>query len=138
MDTVIGFIMLLFCCAYGGYAFVTKDFNYDLKFFLQMLISAGGAFYILGWQNLDKIKNLFKRKEGDFVMPDTEPTEPSCDKNKCQSSCLCKMLDSKDMRDYSTLVYLKNRAKELNSQEMLDLVVKMNTLLFSSALQEKQ
>ena len=48
------------------------------------------------------------------------------------------MLDSKDMRDYSTLVYLKNRAKELNSQELLDLVVKMNTLLFTSALQEKQ
>jgi hypothetical protein len=141
MDTIIGFIMLLFFCAYGGYSLVAKDFNYDLKFLLQMVVSAGGAFYILGWQNLSKIKNLFKRKEGDPAMPEDKPANPEKDEGKqsCCVKCPCySMLDSKEMQDFSTLVYLKSRAKELNSQEMLDLVVKINTLLFSSALQEKQ
>jgi hypothetical protein len=136
MDIIIGFVMLLFFCAYGTYSLIVKDFNYDLRFLLQMLISAGGAFYILVWQNLDKIKSFFKRKEGDFVMPETEKTEPACGMGQ---SCLCKMLDSKDMRDYATLVYLRNRAKELNSQELLDLTVKMNALLFAgSSQQDKQ
>lgn len=139
-DLVIGIVMLIFFFGLTAYSTITKDFSYDLKFWLQLLISGAGSFYILVYQNWDKIKNLLKRKEGDQVAEpvDNKPCDKPCDKpcGKGQS-CLCAMLDSSDMRDYSTLVYLRKRAQEMQSQEMLDLVVKLNGLLFSTALQNQ-
>lgn len=134
MDTIVGFAMLLFFIGYGSYAFVTKDFNYDLKFAVQMLVSFGGSIYLLVWPNLSKLKSVFTpkpRKEGDLV---TEPIVPNC--GKVCDKPFCKFLEGKDLQDYAALVYLKNRAKELNSQELMDLVVKMNTLLFAGSLQQ--
>lgn len=135
-DLIIGIVMLIFFFGLTAYSTITKDFSYDLKFWLQLLISGAGSFYILVYQNWDKIKNLFKRKEGDQVVEpvDDKPCDKPCGK---EQSCLCAMLNSNDMRDYSTLVYLRKRAQEMQSQEMLDLVVKLNGLLFSTALQNK-
>lgn len=126
IDLIIGIAMLIFFFGLTAYSTITKDFSYDLKFWLQLLISGVGSFYILVYQNWGKIKNLFKRKEGDQV-----PEHDSCEK-----AC-CKLLESKDLQDYATLVYLRKRAQEMQSQEMLDLVVKLNGLLFSTALQNK-
>lgn len=140
IDLIIGIAMLIFFFGLTAYSTITKDFSYDIKFWLQLLVSGVGSFYILFYQNWDKIKNLFKRKEGDQVVEpvDDKPCDKPCNKpcGKGQS-CLCAMLDSNDMRDYSTLVYLRKRAQEMQSQEMLDLVVKLNGLLFSTALQNK-
>lgn len=134
MDTIVGFAMLLFFLGYGSYAFVAKDFNYDFKFALQMIVSLAGSIYLLVWPNLSKLKSLFtfkQRKEGDVVI---EPVAPSC--NKSCDKLFCKLLEGKDLQDYAALVYLKDRAKELNSQELMDLVVKINTLLFAGSLQQ--
>lgn len=134
MDTIVGFAMLLFFLGYGSYAFVAKDFNYDLKFAMQMIVSLAGSIYLLVWPNLSKLKSLFtfkQRKEGDVVV---EPVMPNCGKS-CDKP-FCKLLEGKDLQDYAALVYLKNRAKELNSQELMDLVVKINTLLFAGSLQQ--
>lgn len=124
LDLIVGIIMLIFFFGLTAYSTITKDFNYDLKFLVQMAISGGGAFYILFYQNWNKIMSFLKRKEGDDSME-----EESRDKNCCMSD--------KDMQDYATLVYLRKRAQEIQSQEMLDLVVKLNSLLFSTALQNK-
>lgn len=129
-DLIIGIAMLIFFFGLTAYSTITKDFSYDLKFWLQLLISGAGSFYILVYQNWDKIKNLFKRKEGDQV------PEPIVNDDSCGKAC-CKLLESKDLQDYATLVYLRKRAQEMQSQEMLDLVVKLNGLLFSTALQNK-
>lgn len=138
MDIVIGFLMLLFFCGYGGYALVTKDFNYDLRFMLQMAVSAGGSLYLLVLPNLSKLKSFFtvkqREQEMDKSIPELEKENMQCDKG-----CKCSFATTdKDMQDYFALIYLKNRAKEIQSQEMLDLVVKLNSLLFSTALQDKQ
>lgn len=136
MDIVIGFLMLLFFCGYGGYALVAKDFNYDLRFILQMAISAGGSLYLLVLPNLSKLKSFFTVKEKEVekdIMPEKEELE-QCNKKCCNAFAAT----DKDMQDYFALIYLKNRAKEIQSQEMLDLVVKLNSLLFSTALQDKQ
>lgn len=130
VDLIIGIVMLLFFFGLTAYSTITKDFSYDLKFWLQLLVSGIGSFYILVYPNWTRIKNIFKRKEGDRV------PEPNSDTDSSGKEC-CKLLETKDLQDYATLVYLRKRAQELNSQEMLDLVVKLNGLLFSTALQSK-
>ena len=40
-------------------------------------------------------------------------------------------IDEKSVTDFKCLHYLKHRAEEIESKEMLDLVIQLNTLLFN-------
>lgn len=90
---------------------------YHTKFLLKLIVSGSGASYILIYQNLDKIKLFLNKKK-----------EESMDTDKYKEEL---KIEDKELMDYKTLAYLRSRAKELKSQEMMDLIVKINNMLFS-------
>ena len=111
MDFIAGLIMLVVFLGLGGYALSQNDFEYGTRFILQMIISGGGAAYILFKNlNIEWLKSLFNK--GEKVDIDIEITE-------------------KDLVDYKVLVYLRGRAKEMGSKEMMDAVVLLNNMLFT-------
>jgi len=116
MDIIIGFLFLIFFCGMGLFSLLKDNFEYTITFMLQMLISGGGGLFLL-YQNFSKIKDfLITKKKKDEDMNEKE---------------LDLSIEEKELMDYKTLVYLKKRAKEIDSAEMLELVIKMNNLLFS-------
>ncbi len=124
MDIIIGlsmfgfFAYLLFCY------FFTKDFEPDPKFYAQLGVSGAGFFYLIIMQNFNKVKDFmlkFYRKKDMDTNTDKNIDLPAT--------------DEKEFMDYQCLIYLKKRAEELKSKEALDLVIKLNTLLFSSGKQ---
>lgn len=115
MDLLVGIFMLIFFCFMGSSSLIKGDFNPTL--IMQLLISGCGGIYLM-YQNFSKLKEFFivKNKEKDSNMTDKE---------------LNLSIEEKELLDYKTLIYLKKRAKEIDSAEMLELVIKMNNLLFS-------
>lgn len=124
MDLLIGIGMLVFFGYTVATFFLSKDLEPDPKFYAQMLISGAGSFYLLVVQNLDKVKELLSKLRKKTVD----------NKDKKEEETLPLTTD-KEYMDYQCLVYLKKRADELKSKEALDLVIKLNTLLFSSGKQ---
>ena len=47
-------------------------------------------------------------------------------------------LSDKELSDFQALSYLKDRAAELNSPEAMELVVKLNTLLFACCEEKEE
>lgn len=118
MDLFIGIGMLLFFAYNVGNYFLNSNLEPDLKFYAQLAISGVGSFYLLLLKNFSGLKQMlpkFRNKD--------------MDKNK--EEITEKSTEDKDYMDYQALVYLKKRAEELKSKEALDLVIKLNTLLFS-------
>lgn len=125
MDLLIGIGMLVFFGYTVATFFLSKDLEPDPKFYAQMLISGAGSFYLLFVQNLDKVKNLLSKLRNKTVDNNTDKKEEEA----------LPLTTDKEYMDYQCLVYLKKRADELKSKEALDLVIKLNTLLFSSGKQ---
>lgn len=122
MNLAAAGIMLLYFAGTVGYSMLHGSLNVDLhdaRFLLKLIISGGGAGYLV-YTDFDKLKSLFKQTNK--VVPDV----PKIVDN-----------ESKYMTDYTSLVYLKNRAQELKSQEMMELVVKLNNLLFSLSVDKQ-
>ena len=114
MDILIGLGLLVWSCG----LFVFKQFFSDgltSQAMIQIAVATVGALVILG----PKVFNLLIN----FEIPDKEE-EVELD-------------DNTDYEDFKALNYLKDRAKEIESQEAFDLVVKLNTLIFSGELDEK-
>lgn len=115
MDLLVGIFMLIFFSVMGVLSLFKGELNPTL--IMQLLISGCGGVYLL-YQNFSKLKEFFTvtNKDKDKDMADKE---------------LDLSVEEKELLDYKTLIYLKKRAKEIDSPEMLDLVIKMNNLLFS-------
>ena len=114
MDILIGLGLLVWSCG----LFVFKQFFSDgltSQAMIQIAVATVGALVILG----PKVFNLLIN----FEVPEKEE-EVELD-------------DNTDYEDFKALNYLKDRAKEIESQEAFDLVVKLNTLIFSGELDEK-
>ena len=116
MDLLIGIALL--CWSLGLLVF--KQFFSDgltSQAALQVAVAGVGGLVILGPKIFNWIMN--------FEIPEVKPEE------KKEDSC------DKDYEDFKALNYLKDRAKELESEEAFDLVVKLNTLIFSGEIDEK-
>ncbi len=116
MDLAAAGLMLIYFVYVLGVSVYSQNLNFDLydpTFILKLLISGGGAGYLI-YNNLEKLKSMFKTT--------TDKTQVDF-KNNTQE---------KELMDYQSLVYLRKRAKELKSQELMDLVVKLNNILFSN------
>jgi hypothetical protein len=124
MDIIIGLSMLGFFAYLLFCYFFIKDFEPDPRFYAQLGVSGVGFFYLLIIQNLNKVKDFM------FKFYRKKDMDKNTDKNIDLPGT-----DEKEFMDYQCLVYLKKRAEELKSKEALDLVVKLNTLLFSSGKQ---
>lgn len=119
MDLFIGIGMLLFFAYNIGNYFFNNNLEPDLKFYAQLGISGAGSFYLLLVKNFSGLKQMlskFRNKNMD---------------QKQENVGTEKSVEDKEYMDYQALVYLKKRAEELKSKEALDLVIKLNTLLFS-------
>jgi hypothetical protein len=112
MDTFVGLLLLLFGAGLGTYAYITPDFQPDVKFYVQMAICCFGP--ILIWWS-DIVKSFSSKEEAEV------------DDHKDNTCDICDYCEE----DFRCLSYLKTRAKEIESKEALDLVIQLNTLLFT-------
>jgi hypothetical protein len=110
MDALIGLGLVIYSIG----MFVYKQFFSDgltSQSIIQIAVAGIGALVILAPKFLSFIMGLKipeKEKEDDI-----------------------KLDDAKDYQDFVSLNYLKDRAIELRSEEALELVIKLNTLIFS-------
>jgi len=115
MDLLIGVALL--CWSFGLLIF--KQFFSDgltSQAMIQVAVAGVGALVILGPKILNLVLN--------FELPEQDSEDEEAENNK-------------DYEDFKALNYLKDRAKEIESEEAFDLVVKLNTLIFSGELDEK-
>ena len=117
MDTIVGILLILVGVGLGAYAYITPDFVYGVKFYLQLAVCFLGPILIF-WSEIVK---FFSDKE-EPKMPDAidhDHSDGTCD--------ICDYCE----KDFHCLSYLKTRAREIDSKEALDMVIKLNTLLFT-------
>lgn len=112
MDILIGLGLLL----YSAGMFVFKQFFSDglsSQSIIQIGVAGIGAIVILAPKLLSLVMEL--------KIPDNQEKEDDIEID-----------DAKDYQDFVSLNYLKDRAIELRSEEALELVIKLNTLIFSA------
>ena len=117
MDLIIGSILLLYCIGVLVYKSVF-NIDFDVKLTSQILVSGIGSVVILGPFLYKRLKNFKFPKLGDGRMDNSLNIPFACEEHT--------------INDFKALSYLKERAKEMNSDEALQMVIKLNTLLFSS------
>lgn len=119
MDLIVGLLLLVYAGGLLVFSKINNNLNFDLyepMFLLKLGVSLSGAAYLIVYQNLNKIKDLLNKGAGVFNFDEKDTNTVS-----------------KDLMDYKALTYLRGRAKEIKSQEMMDYLVKINNLLFSNA-----
>ena len=109
MNNIIGFGLLFCFIALLGYAYISPDFVLDPKFYLQAIVSGLGGASILLVEHFKRILGWFKKSEHGISPPCFAYSE----------------------KDFQALEYLKNRLKETESKKGLEIVVELNTILFS-------
>jgi len=109
MDLMIGVAMAVLFAGLNAYAYMTEGFTYDSQFYMQLAVSGGAAFYLLGVQRWEQIKGWFnKEKQPPTVM-------------------------DYSLQDFEALTYLRSRCCIIGSKKALDLVVELNDLFFQDS-----
>lgn len=114
MDLLIG--LGLFVYSVG--TFVFKQFFSDgltSQSIIQIAVAGIGSLIIILPKILSWVMN--------FELPDSEDTESDLDDIELD--------DQVDFDDFKALNYLKDRSLQIGSEEAFELVVKLNTLIFS-------
>ena len=114
MDIFVGIAMLVYCL--GGLAYGSL-YGFDQRLMTQIGVSGVGSVLILFSYAVNWVKN--------FKLPQIKLPKKSEEKMNDIS------IDEKSVTDFKCLHYLKHRAEEIESKEMLDLVIQLNTLLFN-------
>ena len=114
MDIFVGIAMLVYCI--GGLAYGSL-YGFDQRLMTQIGVSGVGSVLILFSYAVNWIKN--------FKLPQIKLPKKSEEKMNDIS------IDEQSVTDFKCLHYLKHRAEEIESKEMLDLVIQLNTLLFN-------
>ena len=118
MNALIGLALILVSGGMAGYwQFVDKEVA-DVQYFVQMGIAGVGGLYVL--LTSINFKSLFSTKKDQVKMTEITSSEQLLNS------------DNKDLIDFMCLSYLKARAEEVDSRELLDNVVELNNLLFKS------
>ena len=114
MDIFVGIAMLVYCI--GGLAYGSL-YGFDQRLMTQIGVSGVGSVLILFSYAVNWFKN--------FKLPQIKLPKKSEEKMNDIS------IDEQSVTDFKCLHYLKHRAEEIESKEMLDLVIQLNTLLFN-------
>lgn len=121
MNRIVGLIMLGFF-GFLSYKFLNKpeDVVFGVRDYAQLIISGGAAIYLLVILELHNIKKLLSSVNID------SPKKPSTDIERIKID--------KEVRyyDYICLSYLRDRCQQIESEEALNHIIELNTLLFKS------
>lgn len=123
MNLLIGTLLCLYFVGYSAYLYLTGGDFLAPRTILQLVVAGVGSSLIL----FPRVVNLVKSVKMPNILPERKKREmdlPSCNKQM--------------KTDYECLHYLKDRAIEIDSQEVLDLVIKLNNLLFSDSCKIKE
>lgn len=119
MDVLVGLGLLIWSCG----LFVFKQFFSDgltSQSIVQIAVAGIGSLVILGPKALSFLMNFELPDKDDNDLDDIE------------------LDDQDDYNDFKALNYLKDRSVQIGSQEAFDLVVKLNTLIFSGDYKEEE
>ena len=119
MDVLVGLGLLIWSCG----LFVFKQFFSDgltSQSIVQIAVAGIGSLIILGPKAFSFLMN--------FELPDKD--DDDLDEIELD--------DEHDYNDFKALNYLKDRSLQIGSQEAFDLVVKLNTLIFSGDYKEEE
>lgn len=119
MDVLVGLGLLIWSCG----LFVFKQFFSDgltSQSIVQIAVAGIGSLVILGPKAFSFLMN--------FELPDKD--DDDLDEIELD--------DENDYNDFKALNYLKDRSLQIGSQEAFDLVVKLNTLIFSGDYKEEE
>jgi|TARA_B100000035_G_C20669790_1_gene409116 hypothetical protein len=119
MDVLVGLGLLIWSCG----LFVFKQFFSDgltSQSIVQIAVAGIGSLVILGPKAFSFLMN--------FELPDKD--DDDLDEIELD--------DEHDYNDFKALNYLKDRSLQIGSQEAFDLVVKLNTLIFSGDYKEEE
>ena len=119
MDVLVGLGLLIWSCG----LFVFKQFFSDgltSQSIVQIAVAGIGSLVILGPKAFSFLMN--------FELPDKD--DDDLDEIELD--------DEHDYNDFKALNYLKDRSVQIGSQEAFDLVVKLNTLIFSGDYKEEE
>lgn len=122
MNLLIGLGLFIYCLGFSVYGFYSDGFFLDPKTLLQLLVSGVGSGIILLPMLWGKIKNI-------DILNITPDKEKEMELPEC---------DDKVEMDTKCLHYLKHRATEIGSDEAMDMVIKLNTLLFSDVCKKEK
>lgn len=114
MDILVGLGLFAWSCG----LFVFKQFFSDglnTQSIVQIAVAGIGSLIILTPKILSWVMN--------FELPDSKDTESDLDDIEVD--------DQSDFDDFKALNYLKDRSLQIGSEEAFELVVKLNTLIFS-------
>ena len=114
--------MLVYCI--GGLVYGSYN-EFDQRLIIQILVSGIGSLVILSGYVFAWVKNF---KFPKIKLPKKQEKEKVVDDLS---------IDEKSLKDFKCLHYLKNRAEEINCKEMLDIVTKLNTLLFNDCCKQE-
>ena len=118
MDVLVGLGLLIWSCG----LFVFKQFFSDgltSQSIVQIAVAGIGSLIILTPKLMSWIMN--------FELPDKNDDLDEIELD-----------DQDDYNDFKALNYLKDRSLQIGSQEAFDLVVKLNTLIFSGDYKEEE
>ena len=119
MDVLVGLGLLIWSCG----LFVFKQFFSDgltSQSIVQIAVAGIGSLVILGPKAFSFLMNFELPDKDDNDLDDIE------------------LDDQDDYNDFKALNYLKDRSLQIGSQEAFDLVVKLNTLIFSGDYKEEE
>ncbi len=114
MDLIIGIGLLLYLIAGVAYGLTYTFYG---KLIIQLVVCLVGSIFILGRYGL----NYFNNKQ----------TKP--EKEEDMELELPEDRDKNSLTDFKALHYLKERVIQIDCPEALELVVKLNTILFSQS-----
>lgn len=111
-------IVALGLMVYAGAIWYYSYLGLDLKSIFQIVIGLGGGSFVL-WANRNYLLSLFNSSN---KKEEEQPIEIENDNTDYQ------------FKDFQALSYLKRRALEVNSNDMLELVAEINNILFKESI----
>ena len=133
MDLIIGITLLVAFFGILLYSMMIGDIS-NVRTIIQLIISGIGSIVVLSPFLLKFVKTFSDKKEDSSKPIDKPEKEEEKDMNNdFEFDC-----DKDSIEDFKALHYLKERAIELGSKEALDLVVKLNTILFAVECVEEE
>ena len=126
MNKIVGFCMLVFSVGMVAYSYQDASFVWDTQKYAQVGISSVGALWLFIMPSIANLKPLLaaiilslagnKRKPNMPVTPDADVPVDTPVYNTT---------------DYQALNYLKKRVQALESTRGFEIVVELNTIMFS-------